>query len=156
MPDHRQQTYRRALDAIFDVDELRDVEPTSFVSGKDARPKEGIITGFDLDFEKGLINAISDKWPSAEERLEFHLFQSLFRNIQQKKLLPLYDIAEVRILLRSFGALAHLPGNEVVSGYNQGVEELGKLIGTTIPVEYKQPLKGTNITCLRERYILAI
>ncbi|KAH7714058.1 hypothetical protein AAVH_18597, partial [Aphelenchoides avenae] len=125
MPDHRQQTYRRALDAIFDVDELRDVEPTSFVS----------------DFEKGLINAISDKWPSAEERLEFHLFQSLFRNIQQKKLLPLYDIAEVRILLRSFGALAHLPGNEVVSGYNQGVEELGKLIGTTIPVEYKQPLK---------------
>ncbi|KAH7714640.1 hypothetical protein AAVH_17989, partial [Aphelenchoides avenae] len=71
--------------------------------------------------EVAILNAMAEIWPMAEERLcHFHLQKALWTNIQKKKLLDLYEDPDVRSLLRCFGALALLPTNEVVQGYNQG------------------------------------
>lgn len=93
--------------------------------------------------EVAILNAMAEIWPMAEERLcHFHLQKALWTNIQKKKLLDLYEDPDVRSLLRCFGALALLPTNEVVQGYNQVCAELKKLIPAKIPESSRQALNS--------------
>lgn len=96
-----------------------------------------------LDFEKGLLNAFSKRWPDAEERLcHFHLAKSLFTNVQKKGMLPLYELPEVQKLLRCFSALPFLPTNEVVVGYNEICDAIKSLIPAVIAEDYRSKLNG--------------
>lgn len=96
-----------------------------------------------VDLEKGLLNAMSQLFPQADERLcHFHMSKALFTNIQTKRLLPLYEDGDLRALMRCFGALAFLPVDEVTNGYNDLCSEIGKLIPEQIPEEYRDALDG--------------
>lgn len=144
LPDKRQVTYVRALSLVFDDPLLKGAKPESFISGRRLPLVYSLCKLSFSDFELGLINSLSQRWPEAEERLcHFHLCQSLFKNIQQKKLLALYEADESRVLLRCFGSLALLPEGEVVEGFNDVCAELRKLIPSVIPESYRSKLEGT-------------
>lgn len=142
MPNRLEATYRRAFRAIFGTPELTDVAPTSYLTGMSATFR---CTYYPLasDFEKALQNVLKEMFPRARGRLcHFHQCQAYFKNIQKKGLLPLYEIEEVKVMLRCYGALALLPVDDVINGYNVVTRALKALVPAKIPSCYRDRLNG--------------
>ncbi|KAH7714763.1 hypothetical protein AAVH_17868 [Aphelenchoides avenae] len=137
LPNRLEATYRRAFRAIFGTPELTDVAPTSYLT----------------DFEKALQNVLKEMFPRARGRLcHFHQCQAYFKNIQKKGLLPLYEIEEVKVMLRCYGALALLPVDDVINGYNVVTRALKALVPAKIPSCYRDRLNA-YCTYIRKTYI---
>ncbi|KAH7703098.1 hypothetical protein AAVH_29737 [Aphelenchoides avenae] len=107
-----QATYKRALDATFDHPELSGIKPKSFIT----------------DFEKALSNSMAQRFPEADQYFcHFHMSKAAFTNIQKRGLLPLYEVPDIKSLLRSFSSLAFLPVDDVPRGFRDICETLTEL-----------------------------
>lgn len=105
--DKTQQTYETIFNAVLSL------EPN-------IKPRY-IIT----DFERAAINAINKYFPESDSRgCFFHFSQSIFRHIIQIGLKTVYSEDPMFALyLRYFAALAFLPINKVVNGFELIVAE---------------------------------
>lgn len=100
-----------------------------------------------LDFELAAIKAIKAVFQDSLIRLcLFHFAQSLWRNIQDLGLSPLYKtVKKARITLRCFGALATVPVEDVQRALDEIVQELNELRAMgEIPAEYDGALARTS------------
>jgi len=97
-----------------------------------------------LDFELAPVNVLKRMFPHASySYCLFHMCQSLFRNFQKKGLLDLYQVLEIKVLLRSFNSLAFLPINEVSDGYEEIVASVEQKIASgMVPAEKADSLRG--------------
>ncbi|KAH7719212.1 hypothetical protein AAVH_13370 [Aphelenchoides avenae] len=128
MPNHQQETYSRAFKALFSLDGLKEAAPTSFVT----------------DFELALSNALSEQFPNAQVKYcQFHLAKAVYSNILRHRLQPLYEIDDVRALLRAIPALTCIPVADVPSGFRDICDTLDELQEEgTIDAKYKSDLKN--------------
>ena len=78
-----------------------------------------------IDFEPGMINAIKKEFPqSANYGCFFHFCQCIYRKLCACGLKSLYDTdAEFALNIRMLSALAFLPPNRVVEGFNLLIDE---------------------------------
>ncbi|KAH7699626.1 hypothetical protein AAVH_33268, partial [Aphelenchoides avenae] len=134
---HSEETYDRALSAVFDDERMRNIAPSSFIS----------------DFERGLINSMKKRFPDSTEVLcQFHQAKAQFTNVQKKGLIPLYSIPEAKELLRCFMALGYLPSNEVQSGFLEVCQALDALVPSKIPSRFK-PQLNQFVKYVNETYV---
>ncbi|KAH7662589.1 hypothetical protein AAVH_43449, partial [Aphelenchoides avenae] len=128
LQNRQQATYERALRALVNHGNLRDVAPTTFMH----------------DFELAAILAIKDVFPDSLIRLcLFHFAQALWRKIQELGLVPLYKAnKKARILLRCFGALATVPVGDVERALELILQAIRQMLHETheIPDEYELAL----------------
>jgi len=110
MPDKKQETYTRLLEAIFKKCEdyyIQQPSPTTWV----------------LDLEKALINAILEVAENAELRLcLFHLRQAAFRKLAELGLQAAFRDPEddsVRKAFRQIVGIAFVPVDDVVDAFLQ-------------------------------------
>ena len=131
LPDKREETYRR-LYAIL----------------KELRPglnPEAIM----FDFEKASHNAFSEEFPEASVKAcLFHLGQSMYRKIVDLGLKQQYhQDNEFSLLVRCFSALAFLPTEDVIEGF----EVLTDDDDLAVPPEFVSYFETNYIGCLRRR-----
>ena len=101
LPDKREETYRRVLDALLDVN--NNLYPESCM----------------LDLEKAAENAFMASFPGISITLcLFHLGQCLWRKIQELQLANLYrDDQDIRRQCKWLLALAFVPPSDVVATF---------------------------------------
>uniref|UniRef100_A0A915D9N5 L-aminoadipate-semialdehyde dehydrogenase-phosphopantetheinyl transferase n=2 Tax=Ditylenchus dipsaci TaxID=166011 RepID=A0A915D9N5_9BILA len=80
-------------------------------------------------FEIAPLIDLKERFPMAEfNYCLFHQSQAVFSSLRKKGLLPLYNNADVKMLLRCLSALAFLPVNEVTLGFGGVVAALEEKI----------------------------
>lgn len=99
------------------------------------------------DFEKGMLNALSECFPDADQELcFFHYSQAVYRNVEKKGLLALYNVPQARVLLRCFMSLPMLPPEEVIRGYNDVCQAFKELVRSgTVPRSFSTKLDSRHI-----------
>lgn len=97
----KQSTYEKIFDKLLELEPL--LKPTKVM----------------IDFEMAAIQSIQKKFPEAEVKCcTFHLTKNIWKKIQQVGFQTHYgNDVEFAVHLRMLGALAFLPANRVIEGY---------------------------------------
>ena len=111
LPNKTTETYVRLLNVV-----------------RNAQPMQATPTMIMIDFENASKAAVNQVFPNATvSGCFFHLCQSLWRNIQSNGLVPLYtEDQEARKILKQLPALAFLPIDDVIHGFDTIDEELAE------------------------------
>ena len=90
------------------------------------------------DFEIAAMNAFRACYPNANVTgCYFHLCQAVLRKVQDVGLRPIYDADEdVRGMIRCLPALAHVPVNDVMEGFNDIAAQMPQQQGSDEVLSY--------------------
>lgn len=118
IPNKAEKSYKAFFTMLLTNDEVALREPVRIL----------------IDFEKAIINAINATMPNTiVSGCYFHLTQSLWRNVQTKGLVSLYDQEKsVRLVIRRLMALPFVPKNQTIKVF--------QLISNSSPEELKDYL----------------